>query len=366
MSVVCSSATMKRNRSSGASSASQQHDSVWRGWPLRPAASPGKATKVPKSLLWRGPSTLQEVLVSHTVMPLRMLDYAKRQDRDDIARNFKEVLTNGIVLTTNYSGTGSYEAMSKHVLDRAAKELGLESANIVYYAACDSDPAARYALLNHRAATRPMHVFDDVLGRLPPRTHDELHNLEAVVLAAWEDSKLEHGQGNINKLVLERDRKRLCDKFLTKLDAILKDVDFAAKAYCHRCRKLCFISPRANEEQEYAKYYWVEGAGSTCLPFTSLGQHGVWLDPATLPFMTWLYSCRYYQPDAINHECVAGFPVTMLTKVLNDDPQSQLKCIHAPKSCASPVSVEEGSGVHDAESSKSAAGDDDHTEVHKT
>lgn len=45
----------------------------------------------------------------------------------------------------------------------------------------------------------------------------------------------------------------------------------------------------------------------------------MWLDEATLPCLTWLYSSAYYQPDSILHECVARFEEKTMRNIVSNE-----------------------------------------------
>lgn len=86
-------------------------------------------------------------------------------------------------------------------------------------------------------------------------------------------------------------------------------------AWCLRHAQLCPITPR--HSVEFQGRLWVEGSGSTCCPWSPMGQRTCWLDSATLPFFVWAYSTRFYEPDAAIHECVPGFPEEILQHIFS-------------------------------------------------
>ena len=50
-----------------------------------------------------------------------------------------------------------------------------------------------------------------------------------------------------------------------------------------------------------------------------------WVDEATLPFMAWAFSMRFYEPHQVVHECVKQFQVETLAGTFNViDPQEVL------------------------------------------
>jgi hypothetical protein len=84
------------------------------------------------------------------------------------AETLKALQQLGIVVTSSYSGTGAFECAVDGVLDSASKHASTPPPACTYYSASETSEVARIALLSHSELSRPLHVFGDILERLPP------------------------------------------------------------------------------------------------------------------------------------------------------------------------------------------------------
>ena len=71
-------------------------------------------------------------------------------------------LTEGIVVTTAYSGLGTIEVVCRQVIEEMALALHVEP-TLHFYSACEIDECARKTLLAHSAKTKVEHLFGDAL-----------------------------------------------------------------------------------------------------------------------------------------------------------------------------------------------------------
>ena len=106
----------------------------------------------------------------------------------------------------------------------------------------------------------------------------------------------------------------------------LENIEFNELDWCLQHEQFCPISPRSNPELKDA--LWIEAAGNTCCPWSVMSDLSGWLDGSTLPFLVWCYSCRFYEPDQILQENVAGFDLDKLVAILNSDSGHQLKHVN--------------------------------------
>ena len=273
-----------------------------------------------------GPNTLEGVMQVPADLLLRLKAFAEQENRwADVEAELRANMHRGIVVTTSFSGSGAYEAMMVQVLDEAARMLGTGTPCVKFYSATEVDPTARSALLQHDIRSRPMHVFGDLLERLPKLARDQLQKTQAEMLSLWEMSKLEHASGNIGAADLSLEHSRLAKKWVEYMHDVVVDVDFQETAYCYVHKGQCPLSPKVCGE--FSQHLWYEVAGSTCVAFASPGKNAHWLHESALVFYCWLYSSRYFDPHAIIHECVGAFPAEIFDGVLNGDIGKQLKCI---------------------------------------
>ena len=122
------------------------------------------------------------------------------------------------------------------------------------------------------------------------------------------------------------------------LKEYLSDVEFMEQDFCLVHQTNCYISPRRDPADR--RSLWVEASGNTCCPWSAMAravQTGGWLDVASLPFMVWCCSTRFYEPDLILQENVCRFPEQELQRIFNDFSDGVLKDL-----CTRPFDADEG------------------------
>ena len=268
-----------------------------------------------------GPTDLAGVI---GVVPSH-LDYMLREAASLGQKGVEEALLEfhnlDVVVTSCYSGTGCFEAVLGQVRSDLSTRFCTPAGTFTCYAATECSPAAHRMLTNDDKAERkthhPLHLFADVLGRLHPLDLQKLKNIQSNALGPWKVAKDEYRQGKISKETLLEIRSREGTKMRNMMMEILTSVEFNKYDHCLVHNKPCPISPR---DGGYPKAYWVEGTGNTCCPFSnmSVGKDcaNAWLDKATLPFLVWAVSSRYFEPDSIIEENVVNFQHTELHSIL--------------------------------------------------
>ena len=123
----------------------------------------------------------------------------------------------GLVVTSSYSGTGGFEVAAVQVLEECARLLGMPPPSIICYSATEVNPAARKALMSHGPRSRPMHIFTDILDRLPGGVLEHLKGVEARRLQLWVDTKNEHKDGNLSTDELLKWHEEISSDFLHEL-----------------------------------------------------------------------------------------------------------------------------------------------------
>ena len=88
------------------------------------------------------------------------------------------------------------------------------------------------------------------------------------------------------------------------------------KQHCIKCGKYC---PRFPSLSSLSGALQIDISGSTCVGFTTAGKQWQLLDDSIIPFAIWCWTVKSVKPDLIIHECVTGFPVTLLDAALNHD-----------------------------------------------
>ena len=155
------------------------------------------------------------------------------------------------------------------------------------------------------SAGLPEHVFENVLGRVQPSVLQKLKAIESARLQDYRHARHEFKIGGISKTEFSEVAERGGRAMMNEMLEILQHTEVNATDYCVKHKKQCSISPR--DVKELAGDYWVECSGNTCCPWSSMSDHSGWLDAATLPFLVWAISSRYYEPDTLLQENVPGF-----------------------------------------------------------
>ena len=105
----------------------------------------------------------------------------------------------------------------------------------------------------------------------------------------------------------------LSKKYLKSLSDFLRAVEYKSEAWCLRHKRCCPVSPRSDPKLRDA--CWIEAAGSMCTPWSLMGARDQWLSPCTLVCLVWAFAMKFFQPDAIIHECTPDFPHVILKRI---------------------------------------------------
>jgi hypothetical protein len=263
----------------------------------------------------------------------------------NLMTNLQQRVLAGIVLTSTYSGTGAFETVGCMIWNKVvewsrqlAGEAGMNVDNVaalvpppfICWAATDLMPASQRCLAAHRSGSRPRHIFTNVLGRLPDAERAQCLAIQSRKLRAFKDCELGVEQGCLTKAELERKQHVLGTELIEELKDVLGSVEFKSTDWCIQCQRQCPISPR--HDPALKDLFWMEMAGTTCCPFSTMGPCGRWLSEATLPCLVWAFSTRYYEPDQVGHECVAGFDETELRDILSQHATESMPLLKCPMS----------------------------------
>lgn len=203
------------------------------------------------------------------------------------------------------------------------------NSTIVMYAATDIERLPQKVLQNHPVSSAPLHVFGDVLDRLPHKVRDRCLQIQDGLLQQFADAQALHAMdsgaasaasGDCDESSDENDdavpaatlaelatlKLKLGSLLVKKLIAELRKVRFNEKAWCVEHKQYCWIHPRSCSAWE--RFLWVEVAGPCCPPWSSMNQRqDRWLSASTLPALVWLFSTKWSQPDYIIHENSPGW-----------------------------------------------------------
>ena len=273
-----------------------------------------------------GPRDLNEVLSHNVDLMHRLFDDWQMRGHDTRSR-LLQVAELDVVVTSCYSGTGCFEGVLRQLeshLHCKAEQSGLTAGKITSYAATELHPSGQTCLLSHNANIA--HVFEDVLGRLPEDILQKLKEIEGSALSDFKNLQAELALGQIDKVFFGQQKSRMEEAYLHTLKSELQQVEFRATDHCKVHGQQCFVSPR--HDPRYRSSYWIEMSGNTCCPWSGMSTHNGWLDVATLPFLVWGFSTRFYEPDSVFQENVPRFPESELMSIIGDMSEGVLKDIH--------------------------------------
>ena len=278
----------------------------------QPCSSDSKKRSREVDLLPDGPSNLSQCLSYNSSQLRHLLDVVPRLGQDT-AKQLKQTAQVPIVVTSCYSGTGCFEGVAKQVTKCLAAAFPNHGGSCASYSATEISAVARSCLLSRSSA---QHVFQDVLGRLPNAVREELQAVEKNVLDEYKYLNQELTLGQLDKGSFVAARNKLETNYLNTLREELSAVEFNDKDFCVVHNRMCHISPR--HSKDFKNAYWIEASGNTCCPWSGMSTGNGWLDKATLPFFTWAYSTRYYEPDTILQENVPRFPESMIMEIVGN------------------------------------------------
>lgn len=229
----------------------------------------------------------------------------------------QEKIEHGLVLTTTYSGQGTVECAAAMVVD-AYGSAEASPSKLVVYSACDCSPLSQKALQAHLPASRPRHVFTNILDRLYEFDRERLSGIAGEVLAKWKQVASQP----LPKAEMNAYKAKLGTELRHRLVLALKDVEFRPDSWCIVHRQPCPLDPKL--DPQFSKFLHVEAAGNTCVPWSSSGNHGGWLHECTLPLLVWACHMRYISPDGILNECTGPFEAECLDADIFQDMSSDI------------------------------------------
>eukprot|EP00971_Amphidinium_carterae_P274539 5447830-Amphidinium_carterae.1 len=153
--------------------------------------------------------------------------------------NLEEALS-GLVLTSCFSGVGTAELTACQIV----QTITGQSTPVDAYAATELDLSAQGMLLSHHEASKPCHVFGDVLDRMDDEDKEALKSMEGNYLAQLTELKQALAGSmdmlpSIDKREFERKRAELGTKYWETLVARARKVKFRKEAPCARHGHFC-------------------------------------------------------------------------------------------------------------------------------
>ena len=282
-----------------------------------------------------GPVTLNEVLCTLPARVREAIRNAEALGQKGARKELTGTLHADMVLTSSYSGLGTFEQVGTEVHKHMRNELGVGDGRLICYSATENSKNAQHALLYaSRETGPPWHVFRDILGRLQNTDRNDLINLQNHRLQDFKQVKTELQLGAITKEEYQANRQRMGEDMLKEMMEVLGKVEFNDCGVCMVHQQMCHISPRDVTDLEDA--YWVEAAGNTCCPWSPMSPGDGWLSKDTLPFLVWAYSTRFFEPDTVLEENVINFQHEQLHSILAENGPGVLK-----STSTRPMNIEE-------------------------
>ena len=272
------------------------------------------------------PCNLHDVLTTQHRNAKKLVRVARQQGMSELLCQLETICKSGIVITSHYSGMGSFEMVSKQVWESIAVELGIAIPSVVCYSCTECDPVCQDLLRKLEPPAAPLHLFTDVCHHLPERSRETMQTILARWLQQTEELKKPSKAEEASRAHVTAELNRIADGLLQELRGELKDLDFQGQAFCKIHQRLCNVNPRVH----YPDHFWIEASGVTCRPFSAIGSRAGWCHTSTIPCLTWLYAMRYHEPNLLLHECVPQFPMAVLEQIWNEEPlQDHPKSLHS-------------------------------------
>ncbi len=215
-----------------------------------------------------------------------------------------------IVLTTSYSGIGCAEAAAA-MLAHAVSMSGIPDTRwgkLEVYRSIENTLVCQALLHSHKEASRPTHVFSDLLTLLHDTTLSSLQGLQR----RWLDTY----RSRLRNVVGAAQRKELLAKcsatYIAQAMRVLKrNPPNTNAAACTTHERECPLCPVVEPGQLH-----IEVAGSTCVAWSAMGLCEGWLHESSTPFLCWVQLLLHHQPHLIVHECTPSFDTVTLAALL--------------------------------------------------
>ena len=226
-------------------------------------------------------------------------------------RNVLSKFSNGLDLTTTYSGSGAAEEVLGFIGDTARQHSPGLSVDIKLHSACDCARGPQQALMHN--PHRPAHIFTDVCAMVPPVFARRVERLRLQHRARAEAKTrcLRHSRRRISII------KTCSDAFLADLKALIMSFESRAdpepdgnttptRSFCIIHQTLCPVAPA--KDNSHSTRFHIEAAGTTCVAFSAMSASSLqWLHESSTPCACWIFHVRRCRPHLVVHECVPRF-----------------------------------------------------------
>ena len=229
-----------------------------------------------------------------------------------VQTSVQRMLMIGFMVTTHYSGMGTFE-ITCGVLLAWLTHLGVHRSSELgdvfrMYSASDIDELCIHVLGSHRGMCAPEHIFGDICHALPRGLIKQWQ----VRLRKYRSRVQSHARDPAH-------RRELIDAywraFVRRALVEMRQVKIPknVRHWCYKHNRHC----RHFHTRELNCKLHVEAAGTTCVGFSPLGTNWRWLDDSCVAFLSWIALMWVSIPDIIIHECVPSFDADLLEFAFN-------------------------------------------------
>ena len=208
----------------------------------------------------------------------------------------------GIVMSTMYSGIGGPEIAFHTLMNAFDASRGI-TGQLTMYSAADISKEARRVLRYKHSVCGPLHVFGDLLHRVPAVVLEQLLTTH---------SQAEEEFKNTGEEDTKAASSRIGQAMMAKMIKIMQSIgpSLPPFGHCYKCNSRCRFFPIKDEG--HAGIFYLVVAGSTCTSWSRMGKRQQWGAMSAIVFTAWAFSTLQHQPDAIIHECTEDFDTSML------------------------------------------------------
>eukprot|EP00438_Fugacium_kawagutii_P018544 Skav204349 [mRNA] locus=scaffold3936:119677:121146:+ [translate_table: standard] len=223
----------------------------------------------------------------------------KRFFDQDFAAIGRQRLFSGLLMTTDYSGSGSPEEAFNLILEVNGENI---PENMIHACLRAGDQAShcRDILMHHKGCFQPRCVHGDILERCSLRSQDKM---KKVLADHFECAKLESKR--VKRSIAFADFGYRAAKSISKF---MLDVDGVCPRSIEAHRDVhgqkCPVIPRKPLGFSGLRWHF---AGINCYDWNTMGFQYLWLGQGTKPFKQWLRERLLALEDVLVVECVWGF-----------------------------------------------------------
>ena len=253
-----------------------------------------------------------------------LVNYIQDPVWTDMRSSVDELAKEDQVLTSTFTGAGTFEVAADRVVTRVQRRRLHSKAyrgHLTFYSVTDNSPLSKRAILGHSSRTRPRHQF----GRIEERLYDaDRHTVDQILsrrLGGYTALCLRKKAREIEADDFRVEKRKLSGLLVKELMHEFKSIEFKELVWCdiHCC--FCSVSPRS--DPLLAALRWSEAGGNSCIPWSRVGGNAGWLHESTLGSFCWVFSMRYYEVDSGYQENAVGFDEEVFEMVMcNESPTS--------------------------------------------